>query len=237
MPQRHKVVPHEKWLEARRQILQKEKAFTRRRDRLNRERRSLPWERVDKTYVFEGPDGKETLAQLFHGRRQLVVYHFMFAPEWDTGCRYCSFWADNFDDQVIHLAHRDVTMVAVARAPYRKLAAYKKRVGWQFKWLSSAGNDFNFDYEVSFRPEDLATGRALYNFKKIHDPSVLDQPGVSVFYKGPGGAVFHTYSTYARGLDILNTAYNYLDLVPKGRDEAGHDFPMFWVRRRDEYGR
>jgi predicted dithiol-disulfide oxidoreductase (DUF899 family) len=145
MPQRHQVVSPARWLEARRQFLQKERAFTRLRDRLSRERRSLPWERRDKTYVLEGPDEKETLVLLFHGRHQLVVYHFMFAPEWDAGCTQCSFWADNFDDQVIHLAHRDVTMVAASRAPYRKLAAYKKRVGWQFKWLSSAGNDFNFD--------------------------------------------------------------------------------------------
>jgi predicted dithiol-disulfide oxidoreductase (DUF899 family) len=145
-------VSPEKWLEARRQFLRKEKAFTRLRCRLSRERGSLPWERVDKTYAFEGPDGKETLAQLFLGGRQLVVYHFMFAPEWEAGCRHCSFWADNFDDQVIHLAHRDVTMIVVSRAPYRKLAAYTQRMGWQFKWLSSAGNDFNFEYEVSFRP-------------------------------------------------------------------------------------
>jgi predicted dithiol-disulfide oxidoreductase (DUF899 family) len=211
-------------------------AFTRLRDRLCRERRKLPWERVDKAYVFEGREGKETLAQLFDGRRQLVVYHFMFAPEWDEGCTHCSFWADNFDDQIIHLAHRDVTMVAISRAPYRKLAAYKKRMGWQFKWFSSAGTAFSFDYGVSFRPEDLAKGRAPYNFK-IQDPGASDQPGVSVFYKGPGGTLFHTYSTYARGIDMLNTAYNYLDLVPKGRDEAGHNFPMFRVRRRDEYDR
>jgi predicted dithiol-disulfide oxidoreductase (DUF899 family) len=236
MAERHKVVPHATWLEARRRFLSKEKAFTRLRDRLNRERRSLPWERVDKAYVFEGPDGKETLAQLFGGRRQLVVYHFMFAPEWDAGCPHCSFWADNFDDNVVHLAHRDVTMVAVSRAPYRKLAAYKKRMGWSFRWLSSFGTDFNFDYQASFRPDDLTKRRALYNFK-MQDPGFSDREGVSVFVKGPRGAVFHTYSTYARGIDMLNTAYHYLDLVPKGRDEAGHAFSQFWVRRHDEYDR
>jgi predicted dithiol-disulfide oxidoreductase (DUF899 family) len=234
--ERHKVVTHAAWLEARRRFLRKEKAFTRLRDRLSRERRGLPWERVDKAYVFEGPDGKETLAQLFDGRRQLVVYHFMFAPEWDAGCPHCSFWADNFDDNVVHLAHRDVTMVAISRAPYRKLAAYKKRMGWSFRWLSSFGTDFNFDYQASFRLEDLAKRRALYNFK-IQDPGVSDREGVSVFVKGPRGAVFHTYSTYARGIDMLNTAYHYLDLVPKGRDEAGHAFSQFWVRRHDEYDR
>jgi predicted dithiol-disulfide oxidoreductase (DUF899 family) len=231
----HKVVSHEQWIAARKQFLRKEKAFTRLRDRLSAQRRALPWERVDKEYVFDGPDGKETLAELFDGRRQLIVYHFMFPPEWDAGCPSCSFWADNFDENIVHLAHRDVTMVAISRAPYRKLAAYKKRMGWSFKWLSSFGTDFNFDYQASFRPDALAKGRAFYNFK-FQNPGISDREGVSVFYKGPKGAVFHTYSAYARGIDMLNTAYHYLDLVPKGRDEAGHDFAQFWVRRHDEYG-
>ncbi|HEV2356041.1 MAG TPA: thioredoxin family protein [bacterium] len=235
MPERHTIVSHDRWLEARRKFLVKEKAFTRLRDRLSAQRRALPWERVDKKYVFDGPDGKETLAALFEGRHQLVVYHFMFLPEWHAGCPSCSFWADNFDDNIVHLAHRDVTMVAISRAPYRKLAAYKKRMGWQFKWLSSFGNDFNFDYQASFRPDALARGRALYNFK-IQNPGISDREGVSVFYKTKG-AVFHTYSAYARGIDMLNTAYHYLDLVPKGRDEAGHAFTQFWVRRHDEYDR
>ena len=232
MPQRHKIVSHEQWLAARKRFLRKEKAFTGLRDRLSAERRGLPWERIEKEYVFDGPDGKETLAELFGGRRQLLVYHFMFLPEWDAGCPSCSFWADNFDDNIVHLAHRDVTMVAVSRAPYRKLAAYRKRMGWTFKWLSSAGNDFNYDYQVSFRPDELADGRAVYNYKR-GDPGISDREGVSVFYKEPRGAVFHTYSAYARGIDILNAAYNYLDLVPKGRDEAGHAFTQFWVRRHD----
>jgi predicted dithiol-disulfide oxidoreductase (DUF899 family) len=191
---------------------------------------------VEKQYVFDGSDGKETLADLFDGRSQLVVYHFMYPPEWDAGCPSCSFWADNFDDNIVHLAHRDVTMVAISRAPYRKLAAYRKRMAWHFKWMSSYGNDFNFDYRVSFRPEQLAKGRAVYNYK-VQDPGVSDREGLSVFYKGPKGAVFHTYSAYARGIDMLNTAYHYLDLVPKGRDEAGHKFTQFWVRRHDEYDR
>ena len=234
MPERHRVVPHKQWIDARKHLLREEKAFTRLRDRLSARRRSLPWERVDKEYVFDGPDGKETLPELFDGRRQLVVYHFMFAPEWDAGCPSCSFWADNFDDNIVHLAHRDVTMVAISRAPYRKLAAYETRMGWRFKWLSSFANDFNFDYQVSFRPEELAKERALYNFK-VQDPGDSDREGVSVFYKEQKGGVFHTYSAYARGIDMLNTAYHYLDLVPKGRNEAGHDFTQFWVRRHDEY--
>ena len=178
MPDRHKVVSREKWLEARRKFLAKEKAFTRARDRLSRDRRNLPWERVDKPYVFEGPDGSETLPQLFAGRRQLVVYHFMFLPEWDAGCPNCSFWADNFDDQVIHLAHRDVTLVAISRAPYPKLANYEKRMGWSFKWLSSAGADFNYDFGVSFHPEELARKRALYNYT-MQNPGISDREGVS----------------------------------------------------------
>ncbi len=236
MPERHKVVSHTAWLDARRKFLRKEKAFTRLRDRLSRERQALPWERVDKTYVFQGPDGEKTLPQLFDGRRQLVVYHFMFPPEWDAGCPHCSFWADNFNPNVIHLAHRDVTMIAVSRAPYAKIAAYKKRMGWGFAWVSSSATDFNYDFQASFRPEDLAKRRALYNFT-VGNPGFTDREGVSVFYKGPGGAVFHTYSAYARGIDALNTAYQYLDLVPKGRDEAGHSFAQFWVRRHDEYDR
>jgi predicted dithiol-disulfide oxidoreductase (DUF899 family) len=236
MPERHRIVPHRQWIDARKQLLREERAFTRLRDRLSARRRALPWERVDKEYVFDGPDGKETLPELFDGRRQLVVYHFMFPPEWEAGCPSCSFWADNFDDNIVHLAHRDVTMVAISRAPYPKLAAYEKRMGWRFKWLSSFANDFNFDYQASFRPEELAKGRAFYNFK-VQDPGGSDREGVSVFYKEPKGAVFHTYSAYARGIDMLNTAYHYLDLVPKGRDEAGHDFTQFWVRRHDEYDR
>ncbi len=232
----HKIVSSEEWLKARQRLLAKEKEFTRLRDELSRERRELPWEAVTKDYVFDGPDGKQTLAELFEGRSQLIVYHFMFAPDWDAGCAHCSFWADNFNDVIVHLNHRDVTMVAVSRAPYAKLAAYEKRMGWTFKWVSSFGSDFNFDYHVSFTPEALAKGEVLYNFtpRKLSMP---EREGMSVFYRDETGRIFHTYSAQSRGIDMFNTAYHYLDAVPKGRDEAGHDFPQFWVRRHDEYGR
>jgi predicted dithiol-disulfide oxidoreductase (DUF899 family) len=177
----------------------------------------LPWVAVNKGYVFEGPNGKQTLAELFEGRSQLIVYHFMFDPSWEAACLHCSFWADNFNGIIVHLNQRDVTMIAVSRAPYSKLEAYRKRMGWDFKWVSSCDTDFNFDYHVSFTPEEL------------------EREGVCVFYKDSAGRVFHTYSAYARGIDMLNVAYYYLDLVPKGRDEAGHEFPQFWVRRHDEY--
>ena len=232
--EQHKVVAHDAWLEARKQFLAREKDFTRLRDQLSQARRDLPWERVDKRYVFEGPNGQETLPDLFDGRSQLIVYHFMFASDWEEGCPHCSRWADNFNGIIVHLNQRDVTMVAVSRAAYPKLAAYKKRMGWSFKWVSSSGTDFNFDYHVSFRPDELVKKAAVYNFT-VQDPGVSEREGVSVFYKDAGGNVFHTYSTYARGIDMLNVDYHYLDLVPKGRDEGGEG--PFWVRRHDEYGR
>jgi len=230
----HKVVAHDAWLEARKQFLVKEKEFTRLRDQLSQARRDLPWERVDKRYVFEGPKGQETLPELFDGRSQLIVYHFMFVPEWEEGCPHCSRWADNFNGIIVHLNQRDVTMVAVSRAAYPKLAAYRKRMGWSFKWVSSSGTDFNFDYNVSFTPDELARKKAFYNYT-MQNPDVSDREGVSVFYKDPAGHVFHTYSAYARGIDMLNVDYHYLDLVPKGRDEG--DEGPYWVRRHDEYGR
>ena len=232
--EQHKVVAHDAWLEARKQFLAREKDFTRLRDQLSQARRDLPWERVDKRYVFEGPNGQETLPDLFDGRSQLIVYHFMFDPDWEEGCPHCSRWADNFNGIIVHLNQRDVTMVAVSRAAYPKLAAYKKRMGWSFKWVSSSGTDFNFDYHVSFRPDELARKSAVYNFT-VQDPGVSEREGVSVFYKDPRGSVFHTYSAYARGIDMLNVDYHYLDLVPKGRDEGGEG--PFWVRRHDEYRR
>jgi len=232
--EQHEVVSRDKWIEARKQLLVKEKEFTGLRDRLSQDRRDLPWERVGKPYVFEGPNGKETLPELFEGRSQLIVYHFMFASDWEAGCPHCSRWADNFDRIIVHLNHRDVTMIAVSRAPYSKLAAYKKRMGWGFKWVSSSETNFNADYQVSFTPEEVAKKEAFYNFT-VQDPEVSERQGVSVFYKDPMGRVFHTYSTYARGIDMLNVDYHYLDLVPKGRDEA--DRGPFWVRRHDEYGR
>jgi predicted dithiol-disulfide oxidoreductase (DUF899 family) len=230
----HKIVSREKWIDARRQLLVREKEFTRLRDQLSQERRDLPWERVEKSYVFDGPDGKETLSELFDGRSQLLVYHFMFDPSWDAGCKSCSFWVDNFDDIVIHLNHRDVTMIAVSRASLDKLAAYKKRMGWKVKWVSSFGNDFNRDYYVSHTPEELQKKEGFYNYTQQR-PYASEAPGISVFCKDASGAVFHTYSCYARGLDMLNGAYHYLDLVPKGRDEANLPFHTAWLRRHDEY--
>jgi predicted dithiol-disulfide oxidoreductase (DUF899 family) len=232
MAPNNKVVPHEQWMEARAAFLNREKQFTRARDELNRQRQELPWEAVEKDYRFTGPDGKETLADLFDGRSQLIVYHFMFAPDWDAGCPHCSFWADNFDPVIVHMNQRDVSMVAISHASYPRLAAYRKRMGWKFKWLSSAGTTFNFDYGVSFTDEERKRGEALYNFRK-GDPGVGEREGVSVFYKDAEGKLFRTYSAYARGIDLLNTAYNYIDLVPKGRDEGGRS--QYWVRRRDEY--
>ena len=228
----HTIVSRDEWLAARKALLAKEKEFTKARDQLSAARRELPWVKVDKRYVFDGADGKQLLADLFDGRSQLIVYHFMFAPKWDAGCPHCSHWADNFNAIIVHLNHRDVTMVAVSRAPYEKLATYRKRMGWSFKWLSSFANDFNNDFRVSFTPEEVAGKKAFYNFT-TQDPFVGEREGVSVFFRETDGSVFHTYSTYARGIDMLSTDYNYLDLVPKGRDEDGRG--PFWIRRHDEY--
>ena len=231
----HAVVSAEDWTRARKALLAKEKEFTRLRDELARQRRDLPWEAVTQEYFFEGADGTRSLAQLFDGRSQLIVYHFMFPPEWDDGCPHCSCWADNFNGTMEHLHARDVTMAAVSRAPFPKLAGYARRMGWSFPWFSSSGTDFNHDFHVAFTPEELASGTAVYNYGST-EPGFTDREGVSVFYAGDDGQVFHTYSAYARGIDMLNGAYHYIDLVPKGRDEAGHDNPQFWVRRHDEYG-
>jgi predicted dithiol-disulfide oxidoreductase (DUF899 family) len=230
----HKTVSREQWIEARTRLLAKEKELTRMRDELSRERRELPWARVSKPYVFNGPNGKETLADLFEGRSQLVVYHFMFGPDWKVGCKSCSFWADNFERIVVHLKQRDVTLIAVSRAPLEKLEAFKARMGWTFKWVSSGDSDFNFDYHVSFKPEDLANGPSYYNYTWAKS-SEAECPGISVFYKDADGTVFHTYSCYARGIEMMNAAYNYLDLVPKGRDEADAPYKMTWLRHRDSY--
>jgi predicted dithiol-disulfide oxidoreductase (DUF899 family) len=230
----HRVVSREAWIDERKALLAKEKEFTRLRDELSRERRELPWVRVDKQYVFEGASGKRTLSELFAGKHQLIVFHFMFAPDWEEGCPICSFWADNFNGILAHLNHRDAHFVAVSRAPFAKLEAYRKRMGWSFEWLSSVGGDFNQDYQVSSSPEQLAQGEVIYNYAPTTS-SMTERPGVSVFYKDPAGTIFHTYSCYARGLDMLNVAYHYLDLTPKGRDEEGLSFPMAWVRRHDAY--
>ena len=230
----NKVVPHEQWIEARAAFLNREKQFTRARDELTRQLRELPWEAVEKDYVFNGPDGKETLAELFDGRSQLIVYHFMFGPDWDAGCPHCSFWADNFDPVIVHMNQRDVSMVAVSRAPYTRLAAYRKRMGWSFKWLSSAGTSFNFDYGVSFTPGEMERREAFYNYRE-QDPDASEREGISVFVDQGKRGIFHTYSTFARGIDMMNVDYQYLDLVPKGRDEG--DRGPYWVKRHDEYGK
>jgi predicted dithiol-disulfide oxidoreductase (DUF899 family) len=232
----HQVVSHEDWLDARRELLAREKEFTRLRDQLTEQRRALPWERVTKEYVFEGPAGKESLADLFAGKSQLVVYHFMFHPSWAEGCPSCSFWADNFQGIIVHLAHRDVTLVAVSKARLEQIEAFKRRMGWNFKWLSSFDNDFNRDYLVSFTPEEMQRKKMFYNYRSTSFPRE-EAPGISVFHKDETRSVFHTYSCYARGLDMLNSAYHFLDLVPKGRDEGGLPYSQDWVRHRDKYAK
>jgi predicted dithiol-disulfide oxidoreductase (DUF899 family) len=228
------IATREQWLAARLDLLEAEKEFTRQRDVLTRRRMAMPWERVEKSYRFEGPNGALSLADLFDGRSQLIVYHFMFAPDWDEACKSCSFWADNFNNIPVHLNHRDVAFTAVSRAPLGKINAYKKRMGWSFPWVSSEGSDFNFDYQASFTPEQLAAGQAYYNYR-IQPNTVSDQVGISVFARNERGEMFHTYSCYSRGVDMLNGAYHYLDLVPKGRDEDDLKFTMAWVRRHDQY--
>jgi len=224
----HPVVSRDEWLEARKQHLADEKEFTRLRDKLSAERRALPWVRVEKDYAFEGPNGPVTLAEAFDGRSQLIVQHFMYGPDWQEGCKSCSFWMDNLNGTFVHLAHRDATFVAISRAPYRTLAAYRDRMGWDVTWLSSLDSEFNFDFGVSFEPRDEPQ---QYNY--VEQPVSMDElPGFSIFYKDAGGEIFHTYSCYARGLDVLNGAYHCLDLLPKGRDE---DAGMSWVRHHDKY--
>jgi predicted dithiol-disulfide oxidoreductase (DUF899 family) len=230
----HVIVSHEEWLAARRKLLEEEKSFTRQRDALSARRREMPWERVEKDYWFEGPKGRLSLADLFDGRSQLVIYHFMLGPEWENGCKSCSFFADNFDGIDVHLAHRDVTFLAVSRAPFAKIEAFKKRMGWSFAWVSSFGSDFNYDFQASFAPTDLAKSDVFYNFK-LQKMSSDEMPGISVFARDAKGAVFHTYSCYQRGLDMLNGAYHFLDLTPKGRDEDDLQFSMSWVRHHDRY--
>jgi predicted dithiol-disulfide oxidoreductase (DUF899 family) len=228
---KHPIVSREQWLIARKAHLAREKELTRLRDRVSAERRALPWVKVDKAYVFDGPDGKETLSQLFGRNSQLIVYHFMWRWDLDQGCSGCSFLSDHIDGANLHLAHHDVSLVVVSRAPLAKLEGYKKRMGWQFKWVSSYGSDFNFDYHVSFTKDDLAKGKVYYNYD-MTEASIEELPGVSVFFKDAAGDVFHTYSSYARGGDLLIGAYNYLDLTPKGRNEESN---MNWMRRHDEY--
>ncbi|MBB3659631.1 putative dithiol-disulfide oxidoreductase (DUF899 family) [Rhizobium sp. BK650] len=227
------VVSREEWLEARRALLLREKEATHLRDKVNAERMALPWVKVDKDYTFDTPQGPKSLADLFDGRSQLMVYHFMFGPEWEAGCPGCSFLADHLDGTLPHLNHHDVTLVAVARAPLAKIEAYKKRMGWKFPWVSSFGSDFNFDYHVSFTPEDLAKDKVFYNFSPIAPSDANDElPGLSAFYKNDKGEVFHTYSSYARGAEEILGTLMILDHAPKGRNE---DTTMDFVKRHDEY--
>jgi predicted dithiol-disulfide oxidoreductase (DUF899 family) len=233
--QNHKVVSREEWLIVRQQHLAKEKEFTRLRDHLSQERRDLPWVKVDKPYIFDGLNGKESLSEVFAGRSQLLVYHFMFGPEWSEGCKSCSFWADNFNSIIVHLNQRDAMMVAISRAPLEKLLAFQKRMGWTFKWLSSYGSDFNSDFHVSFTKDDLVKGPTYYNYRVRETQAEGEAPGLSVFHRDASGAIFHTYSCYGRGLDMLNGAYHHLDVLPKGRDEAGLSYPQEWVKHHDKY--
>lgn len=234
MEVKREIVSKADWLVARKDLLTREKEFTHQRDALSAARRQLPMVKVEKDYVFDGPKGKETLRDLFDGRTQLIVYHFMLGPGWSEGCKSCSYLADHFDGANRHLPHRDVTFVVISRAPFAEIEAYRKRMDWCFKWVSSYENFFNCDYHVSFTSEDEKKNKAHYNY--VDSEYINDEmPGLSVFYKDNKGDVYHTYSTYARGLDILVGAYNFLDLVPKGRDEDNLDFTMEWVRRHDEY--
>jgi predicted dithiol-disulfide oxidoreductase (DUF899 family) len=225
---KNKVLPRMEWIEARKELLQKEKEFTKLRDELTQERRDLPWEAVSKSYTFDGPNGKMSLADLFAGRSQLIVYHFMFNPSWDQGCKHCSFWADHYSGMIPHLNHRDVSFVCLSRAPLEKLETFKKRMGWTFPWYSSGQTDFNYDFQASFTEEEVEKEQAYYNYTQ-QNPMSTDREGVSVFYINEGGHIFHTYSTYARGIDMMNITYQFLDLVPKGRqDDCG-------LRHHDQY--
>jgi len=228
-----KIVDNDTWLAARKDLLKEEKAFQKARDELARKRRDLPWRKLNSDYVFETEDGKKTLRDLFGGASQLIVYHFMFHPEWDAGCKSCSLWADSYDGSVVHLRARDVALIAVSRAQLDLLLGYRQRMGWSFPWVSSAANSFNYDFGVSFSQRQIDAGEADYNYKQ-GNAKIEELPGISVFAR-EGDEVFHTYSTYARGLDPYNATYQLLDIVPKGRDEQGLPYPQDWVRRHDEY--
>ena len=232
----HPVVSRDEWLTARKQLLAREKAFTRMRDELNAERLALPWVKLEKTYVFDGPNGPETLADLFDGRSQLVIKHFMFGPDWSEGCVGCSFEIDQISGALVHLEHHDVTYVVVARAPYDRLDAYRRRMGWTVKFVSSYANGFNYDFHVSFRPEELAKGEAFYNYD-TRPVGIDEMSGRSVFYQDAAGDVFHTYSSFARGGELNLNAYAVLDVTPKGRNETINGNLTDWVRHHDRYDR
>lgn len=231
----HRVVSSDEWLAARLELLEKEKEFSRLRDELTQLRRDLPWEKVEKQYPFDGPEGKESLSDLFGECSQLIIYHFMFGPDWPEGCKICSMLADHYDPLVLHLKHRDVALVTVSRAALTTLRAFQQRMGWRFKWVSSLENDFNWDFHVSFTPEAMEAKSVYYNYREGAVFPANEGPGVSSFYKDEDGDVFHTYSAYARGLENLLGVYNFLDLVPKGRDEGGLPYGMAWVRHHDQY--
>lgn len=233
--QTHNTVSREQWIAARKALLAQEKEFTRARDRLSAERRALPWVRIEKPYSFDGPHGRETLGDLFDGRSQLVIQHFMFAPEQTEGCPYCSFAADHVDGAFLHLGHHDVSFAAVSRAPLAAIEAYRKRMGWNFKWVSSNASDFNYDFHASFTKDELAKGKVFYNYAMTQSP-MEDLPGHSVFYKDADGSIFHTYSSYGRGTEQVIGAYAYLDLLPNGRNETGPSHSLMdWVKRHDQY--
>jgi predicted dithiol-disulfide oxidoreductase (DUF899 family) len=231
----HEIVSRDQWLAARRKLLAREKELMRQNDQLAAERRALPWVEVGKTYVFDGPGGRETLADLFGGRSQLIVYHFMFAPGQKEGCVGCSFVADHIDGAAPHVNARNISLVVCSRAPLAEIEAFRQRMGWRFKWVSSYGSDFNGDFHVSFTRDDLARGPTYYNFEKRTSQTEGEAPGLSVFYKDATGAIFHTYSAYARGLEVLDGAYHFIDLAPKGRDEERLPFPGSWWRHHDRY--
>jgi len=230
----HRVVSEDRWIAERQQLLAHEKELTRLRDQVARERRALAWVRVSKDYAFDAREGRRTLADLFEGRRQLLVQHFMLGPGWEQGCPSCSFMADHLDGMNVHLAHRDVTLLVVSRAPLAEVERFRARMGWQFRWVSSHDGDFNHDFHVSFTPEERARGEVYYNFR-VQPFAPEEMPGISVFYKNDACEIFHTYSTYGRGVEAMMGTYDLLDLVPKGRDEHNADYPMDWVRHHDRY--
>jgi predicted dithiol-disulfide oxidoreductase (DUF899 family) len=232
----HAVVPSERWVEARRKLLAREKELTHLSDEVARERRALPWERIDKDYAFDTPEGRRTLADLFEGRSQLVVQHFMLGPGWEEGCKSCSFMADHIEGALPHLAARDVTLAVVSRAPLAEIERFRERMGWRFKWVSSHGTDFNHDFGVSFTPEERAAGHLRYNYAQGHF-AAEELPGISVFFRNAAGEIFHTYSTYGRGVELMMGTYRFLDIVPKGRDEGQLANTMEWVRHHDRYAR
>jgi len=231
-----KIVSQEEWLKARRELLKKEKEFSKARDELTCERQKLPWVNIEKDYFFDGPKGKVSLGEIFKGKSQLIVYHFMFEEDWEEGCKSCSFLADHYEPAIIHLANRDVSMVTISKAPYEKIEVFKKRMNWKFNWLSSQNSDFNRDFFVSFTDDEMKSGKGFYNFEEGPVFLTKEAPGISVFVKDKEEKIYHTYSAYARGLENFITAYHLLDIVPKGRDEGAFSYGMEWLRHKDRYG-